>query len=159
MVTKRNSTKAKPTAHRRPRRKSSAPPPEPHIKREPVDPKDVKLVRGKGTPETGGGPGGDYWHIETGNKRAGNIFINMIECELYGEHPSVQIHLNKGQRGKQIGRVAYRLASEESGYNKVYAHMRKSNLASRRAAEEAGYKALDDKRTQLTMVWERQSQK
>jgi len=159
MVTKRKPTRVKSAARRRPRRKSSAPPPEPHIKREPVDPKEVQLAKGKGTAETGGGPGGHYWHIETGKKRAGNIFINIIECELYGEHPSVQIHLNKDQRGKQIGRVAYRLACEESGYEKVYAHMRKSNFASRRAAEEAGFKALDDKRTQLTMVWEHPSQK
>jgi hypothetical protein len=159
MVTRRKSKKAKTATRRRPQRKSSAPPPEPHIKREPVDPKEVQLVKGKGTPESGGGPGGSYWHIETGNKRVGNIFINIIECELYGEHPSVQIHLNKDQRGKQIGRIAYRLACIESGYDRVYAHMRKSNVASRRAAEEAGFTALDDKRTQLTMVWKRHSQK
>jgi hypothetical protein len=155
MVTNRKSTKAKTASRRRPRRKSSAPPPEPHIKREPVDPKEVQLVKGKGTPETGGGPGGHYWHIETGHRRAGNIFINIIKCDLYGEHPSVQIHINKDQRGKQIGRIAYRLACEQSGYDNVYAHMRKSNLASKRAAEEAGFKALDDKQPQLTMVWER----
>lgn len=157
MVSKRKSKRAKPTVRRRPRRKSSAPPPEPHIKREPVDPSEVQLVRGKGTPDSGGGPGGHYWHIEIGDKRAGNIFINIIECELYGEHPSVQIHLNKDQRGKQIGRVAYRQACEQSGYDKVYAHMRKSNIASKRAAEEAGFKALDDKSPQLTMVWQRSS--
>ena len=158
MATKRKPVKQKPRPQRRPRRRSSAPPPEPHIKREPVDPKDVLLVRGKGTTESGGGPGGYYWHIEVENKRAGTIFINIIECELYGEHPSVQIHLNKDQRGKQIGRVAYRLACEESGYDKVYAHMRKSNIASRRAAEQAGFRALDDKRIQLTMLWERPGQ-
>src|SRR6185437_15833920 len=158
MATKRKPAKRKAQTPRRPRRKSSAPPPEPHIKREPVDPNEVQLVRGKGTEKSGGGSGGHYWHIEIGNKRVGNIFINIIECELYGEHPSVLIHLNKDQRGKQIGRVAYRLACEESGYDKVYAHMRKSNLASRRAAEEAGFKALDDKRIQLTMLWERRAQ-
>ena len=115
MATKRKPAKRKAKTPRRPRRKSSAPPPEPHIKREPIDPKDVQLVRGKGTEKSGGGPGGHYWHIETGDKRAGNIFINIIECELYGEHPSVQIHLNKDQRGKQIGRVAYRLAWKRVG--------------------------------------------
>ncbi len=157
MVTKKKTTKRK-TA-RRPVRRSSAPPPEPHIKRDPVDAKDVELVEGKGTPESGGGPGGRYWHIQVGGKRAGQIFINMFECELYGEHPSVQIHLNKTERGKQIGRVAYRMACEQSGYDKVYAHMRKSNHASRRAAEEAGFVALDDKRTQLTMLWQRKPAK
>lgn len=76
------------------------------------------------------------------------------ECERYGEHPSVQIHLNKSERGKQIGRVAYRMACEQSGYDKVYAHMHKSNHASRKEAEEAGFVAPDDKRTQLTMLWQ-----
>jgi hypothetical protein len=151
------ATKRK-TAKRRPTRRSNAPPPAPYVKRDPVDPKDVRLVEGKGTPRRGGGPGGRYWHIQVGEKRAGQIFVNIINCELYGEHPSVQIHLNQDQRGKQIGRVAYRLACDQSGYDKVYAHMRKSNLASRRAAEEAGFQALDDKGTQLTMVWQRSAQ-
>jgi RimJ/RimL family protein N-acetyltransferase len=155
MATKRKPTKRKAAARPRQRRKSNAPPPDPHIKRDPIDPKDVELVRGKGSSESGGGPGGYYWHIEAAKKRAGNIFINIIECDIYGKHPSVQIHLNKDQRGKQIGRVAYRMACEESGYDKVYAHMRKSNHASRRAAEEAGFTALDDKQPQLTMLWQR----
>jgi hypothetical protein len=154
MATKKKPNKQK-ASNRRPKRRSNAPPPARYIKRNPVDHKDVHLITGKGTAESGGGPGGRYWHIEVGGKRAGQIFINIIKCELYGEHPSVQIHLNQDQRGKQIGRVAYRLACEQSGYQRVYAHMRKSNLPSRRAAEEAGFDALDDKRIQLTMLWQR----
>jgi len=157
MVTKRKTPKRR--VARRPARRSSAPPPVPHIKREAVNPKDVLLIEGKGTSKSGGGLGGRYWHIHIRGKRAGQIFINVIRCELYGEHPSVQIHLNQDQRGKQIGRVAYRMACEQSGYDKVYAHMRKSNIASRRAAEEAGFEALDDKQPQLTMTWDRTRQK
>lgn len=159
MATKRKPPKRRPTPkpkqRRVVRRKSSAPPPAPHIKREPVSPQDVSLVKGKGTMERGGGPGGHYWHIEVGGRRAGNIFINWINEEPYGEHASVQIHLNERERGKQIGRVAYRMACDGSQYNTVYAHMRRSNFASKRAAEEAGFKAIDDGRTQLTMVWHR----
>jgi hypothetical protein len=35
--------------------------------------------------------------------------------------------------------MGYRIACENSQYDVVYAHMRKSNIASRRAAEEAGF--------------------
>lgn len=154
MVTKRKVTKKR--VARRIRRRSTAPPPAPHVKREPVDPNSVQLVDGKGTSKSGGGPGGRYWHIQIGNKRVGNVFINIIRDEFFGEHPSMQIHLNQSARGKQIGRVAYRLACEQSGYDLVYAHMRKSNIASRRAAEEAGFRVIDDERIpQLSMKWQR----
>lgn len=139
------------------RRKSSAPPPAPRVKRQPVDPSEVHLVEGKGTSERGGGPGGHYWHIQVRERRVGHIFINWIYEEPYGAHASVQIHLNQSERGKQIGRVAYRLACEQSSYDAVYAHMRRSNTASRRAAEEAGFKEIDDSQIQLTMVWHRKT--
>ena len=159
MATKKRPPRRRPTPKPKPRkrvrRKSSAPPPKPHIKREPVDPAEVKLVQGKGTPEHGGGPGGHYWHVQVGGRRAGYVFINRIDEEPYGEHASVQIFLNEDEQGKQIGRVAYRLACEQSRYDTVYAHMRKSNTASKRAAQEAGFKALKDGQTQLNMVWHR----
>lgn len=131
-----------------------------------LPPNHVALVAGKGTPERGGGIGGHYWHIEADGKRAGNVFINMLDHPYYGLHPSIQIHINQAQRGRQIGRVAYRLACENSGYDTVYAHMRKSNTASRRAAEEAGFTAIDDETlrraaaetnspVQLSMIWKR----
>ncbi|MDX6406593.1 MAG: hypothetical protein QOH70_4048 [Blastocatellia bacterium] len=155
MATKRKLKNKKPLAKRL-RRKSSAPPPAPHIKREPVDPNSVHLVEGKGTSKSGGGPGGHYWHIEVAKKRAGNVFINVIKDDFFGEHPSIQIHLNQSARGRQIGRVAYRLACEQSGYDSVYAHMRKSNIASRRAAEEAGFEVIHNERIpQLSMKWQR----
>jgi hypothetical protein len=146
---------------RRPRRAvkrklSSPKPPARHVKREPVNPGDVTLVAGKGSSDRGGGPGGHYWHIQAGGKRAGYVFINIIRDEVFGEHPSIQIHINQSERGKQIGRIAYRLACEQSNYDKIYAHMRKSNIASRRAAEEAGFKVVEDERIpQLSMVWQR----
>jgi hypothetical protein len=38
--------------------------------------------------------------------------------------------------------------------------MRKSNIASRRAAEEAGFEVIEDKRNpQLSMVWQRKVEK
>jgi L-amino acid N-acyltransferase YncA len=159
MATKKRPPRRRPTPKPKPRkpvrRKSTAKPPKPHIKGEPVDPAEVKLVVGKGTPKHGSGPGGHYWHIQVGDRRAGYVFINWIDEEPYGEHASVQIFLNEDEQGKQIGRVAYRLACEQSRYDTVYAHMRKSNTASKRAAQEAGFKVLKDGQTQLNMIWHR----
>lgn len=156
MVTKEVAKKQK--NKRRVRRKSTAPKAATHpVKHQPVDPNTVTLVEGSGGPKRGGGTGGHYWHIQAGNQRAGHVFINIIEDEFFGPHASVQIHLNQSARGKQIGRVAYRLACEQSSHDKVYAHMRKSNVASRRAAEEAGFRVITDERIpQLSMVWQRQ---
>ena len=155
MATKR-AVKTKRSRRAVQRRSISQKPSANRIKREPVDPSDVTLVAGKGSSERGGGHGGHYWHIQVGEKRAGYVFINIIKDEFFGEHPSIQIHINQSERGKQIGRVAYRLASEQSNYDKIYAHMRKSNIASRRAAEEAGFKVVEDERIpQLLMLWQR----
>jgi Acetyltransferase (GNAT) family len=123
-----------------------------------VTAKDVRLEKGKGTKLRGGGPKGSYWHIFIGEERAGHIYVNIIDQHPFGTHPSIQIFLNKDQRGRHIGRVAYRLACEASGCNEVYAHMRKSNIASRKAAEEAGFSVVeDDSIPQLAMVWRRKS--
>lgn len=104
-----------------------------------VSPKEITLLRGKGTPKRGGGPGGEAWSILCGQTRAGRIFINWIDEPPLGPHASIQIYLNRQSQGRGIGRVAYRLASLESQYDTVYAHMRKSNEPSKRAAAAAGY--------------------
>lgn len=125
-------------------------------KRDSVMPESVKLVRGKGTNERGGGPGGEYWQIEVDGKRAGIVFINLIDEPPIGRHASIQIFLNQPSQGRKIGRVAYRKACEECSYDVIYAHMRKSNIASRKAAEAAGFKVDDHLEvSQLAMVWRR----
>lgn len=105
----------------------------------PVDADDVTLTRMKGTPDRGGGPGGEAWRIDVQRKRAGITFINMINEPPIGRHASIQIFLNVASQGRHIGRIAYRKACEASVHDLIYAHMRKTNLASRRAAEEAGF--------------------
>jgi RimJ/RimL family protein N-acetyltransferase len=102
----------------------------------------VHLVRVKGGPGRGGGAEGEAWRIEANGKRAGTIFINIIDEPPIGRHASVQIFLNKASQGQGIGRVAYREACEQSAHDPVYAHMRKSNIASRRAAEAAGFRDI-----------------
>lgn len=125
--------------------------------REPVTPESVHLKQAKGSKNRGGGPGGNYWHIFVGEERAGYVFINVIDELPFGQHASIQISVNAKNRNKHIGRVAYRLACEQSKHDKVVAHMRKSNLASKRAAEEAGFQVVEDENIpQMAMIWRRQ---
>lgn len=120
------------------------------------EPVTVELVAGKGSQDRGGGPGGYYWHIYTEGNRAGYVCINCIDEPPIGRHTSIQIHINQNMRGKGIGSVAYRLACEMSNYNQVFAHMRKSNVASQRAAENAGFCPFDCPGfRQHVMVWTR----
>lgn len=121
-----------------------------------VEEDEVTLVAGKGSATRGGGPDGRYWHIYVHERRVGNIFINLIDEAPLGKHHSIQIHLNQPFRGKGIGRIAYSKACQASGFDKVYAHMKKSNLASKKAAEAAGFSILElPGAKQLTMAWNR----
>lgn len=123
----------------------------------PVTPDGVMLVRTKGTPERGGAVGGEAWRIEVDGKRAGVVFVNLIDEQPIGHHASIQIFLNASSQGRKIGRVGYRKACEASVYDVIYAHMRKSNVASWRAAEEAGFvDATPAGESQKVVVWRRE---
>jgi len=99
---------------------------------------------------------GKYWHIMLGNTRAGKIYIDFIDNEILGKHPSIDIFINKNHQGRHIGRHAYAMACEASGLERVYMHTRKSNTASIRAAQEAGFKeVLNEGFRQIVMVWEK----
>jgi len=140
----------------RPRRQKPTPKLRERPRGKPVDPDAVSLRAGKGSPDRGGSPGGQYWHVDVDGKRAGYIFINVLDEYDLGPHSSIQIHLNATMRGRGIGRIAYRRAAAESRYDTVYAHMRKSNTASKTAASAAGFIPLDQPdNSQLTMVWHR----
>lgn len=148
----------KPTAKRRKPKHETPKPKEvkPKPPSERVAPAEVRLERVKGTPGKGGGVGGEAWDIFAGTEKVGDIYINLIDEPPVGRHASIQIYLNRKAQGRGIGRVAYRLASEASRNDLIYAHMRKINVASRRAAEEAGYvDAALPGTTQLIMKWKR----
>ena len=142
------------------RRRPSRPTPKPpqtvrRSKRPVVAEGDVHLVpRSHPGAGRGGGPGGKAWEIYVGDELAGETFINFIDEAPFGGHASIQIYINRSNQGRKIGRTAYRLAAMESGYDLVYAHMRKSNLASSRAAEEAGFVDVTPLGAiQKVMVW------
>ena len=146
------SSKRRRPAHATPKPKTKRSP----LPRVPINASDVKLVSAKGTVKRGGGPGGEAWRIEVHDKTAGRVFINFIDEPAIGPHASIQIFLNQAHQGLKIGRVGYRKACEASSYDAIYAHMRKSNIASWRAAEEAGFVDAtppDDK--QKVMLWRR----
>ena len=117
---------------------------------------DVELRVGRGSTKTGGGPGGYHWSVFYNDIRAGKVFINLIDAEPFGEHPSLQIFLNKKSQGKGIGRVAYRQACELSQYDIIYAYMSKKNIPSIRAAAAAGFVVVAAEATrQQIMQWTR----
>jgi hypothetical protein len=148
---------AKKAARKTPRRAPKRPTPKPrtparktHIAR--IKPDAVLLTRVKGTPERGGGPEGEAWRIEADGKRAGTVFVNIIDEPPIGRHASIQIFLNLASQGRGIGRIGYQMACEQSVHDPIYAHMRKSNTASRKAAEAAGFRDVTPKNhTQLIM--------
>lgn len=117
---------------------------------------DVQLMPLKPTPGKGSGPGGHKWRIDCRGQRAGEVFINVIDEKPVGEHASIQIFLNAKSQGRGIGRLGYEMACRASQHAVIYAHMRKSNLASRKAAQAAGFvEASLPGMTQLLMKWTR----
>ncbi len=99
---------------------------------------------------------GKYWHIYYHDIRVGKIYIDFIENDVLGKHPSIDIFINKPYQGRRIGQSAYQLACEESGLPEVYMHTKKSNLASIRAAAAAGFQELKHPEfRQVVMIWEK----
>lgn len=116
----------------------------------------IELVKTPGSRERGGGPGGEAWIILASGKRAGTAYINVVDDAIRGPHASFHVFLNRPSQGRQIGRIAYQRCCALSQYDVVYAHMRKSNTASRKAAEHAGFvDATGPDDSQLVLVWHR----
>lgn len=156
MKAKRPSSKKKPAKRRRPLRPTPKPHPVNTAGRTSVPEWEITLTPTRGTPGRGAGLGGEAWRIDAAGKRAGVVFINCIDEPPVGKHASIQIYLNASSQGRRIGRVGYRKACEESKHPVIYAHMRHENIASIRAAEEAGFvDATPPGYIQVIMVWKR----
>jgi len=121
-----------------------------------VRPDEVMLVPVPGTPGKGRGVGGEKWRIDVAGVRAGEVYINVIDEPPLGLHASLQIYLNIKSQGRGIGRVGYAKACQISQHVTIYAHMRRSNTASRHAAQAAGFvDATPPGFTQLILRWQR----
>tara|TARA_R110002073_G_scaffold148228_3_gene301256 strand:+ start:24521 stop:24976 length:456 start_codon:yes stop_codon:yes gene_type:complete len=148
---------AKKKPKRRPARRSKVdvnkPPSNPL---EAVNPSDVRLKAGKGSAGRGGRVDENYWHIYLDETRVGYVYINIVNEQPFGEHASIQIHINQKHRARGIGSVAYRLACKESEHSVIYAKMRKANVGSQKAASKAGFEVIADAEVlQLSMKWKR----
>lgn len=149
---------ATPSKRRRPARETPKPRSvKPRTDSSKVSASEVHLISVAGTPNKGKGPGGEKWRIEVGGTRAGEVYINVIDEPPLGCHASLQIYLNIKSQGLGIGRVGYAKACQLSAHETIYAHMRRSNIASRKAAEAAGFvDATPPGFTQLILRWTRQ---
>jgi Acetyltransferase (GNAT) domain len=151
--TKRGSSKKKTiSSAKKNKRRYIAPPPSKKRTGERVSAAHINFKQGKGTPNAGGMSGGYFWHIFHNDIRAGKIFINYDKETNKAE---IQIFINRKSQGKGIGRIAYKNACEESKYNKIYATMRKDNIASIKAALAAGFKEIPSSGGQMTMLWQK----
>lgn len=126
------------------------------VRRPLATPADVRLEEGSGSSGHGGGRTGKFWHVFIEDGRAGRAWINERRFPDGASYAALTIELNEAVRGRGIGRVTYALAAEASGHDVVWLHMRRSNVASRRAAEYAGFQVVDAPTDpQLVMRWNR----
>ncbi|ODR87860.1 hypothetical protein ABT47_03260 [Shewanella xiamenensis] len=124
----------------------------------PVSADDIDLISTSGMRHKGGGPGCEAWVIMVDGNRAGTAYINVLDDPIRGLHPSFHVFLNRPCQGREIGRIVYQRCCLLSQYDVIYAHMRKSNTASRKAAEHAGFIDVTDRGdSQLVMVWRRKN--
>jgi RimJ/RimL family protein N-acetyltransferase len=97
-----------------------------------------------------------YWHIRVDASEVGHAYVDIIPAEGRDQRASVTVLLNAKSRGLGIGTIAFRRAAELSGCDKVYAIIAKLNVASRVAAQRAGYQPIPDQPSgQLTLIWEK----
>lgn len=121
-----------------------------------VQEEEVELVRGKLPRNENKLPDNYFWKIYFQSKSAGKVFIDLTDIPPLGRHPAIQIFLNKKAQGRHIGRIAYRKACQLSHYDIVYATMRRSNIASFKAATAAGFRELKNRDfKQCVMKWVR----
>ena len=144
---------------RRLRRKPTGPIPNKPFRRskEPRARRDeVSLVEGRSTKPKSFRR---YWHVFYNGRPAGRVFIVVQKPDSEDDpDASITVELNEASRGRGIGTLAFRKASELSGFKKVYATMRKSNIASRIAATRAGFRSpRSEPGKELVLVWRQKS--
>jgi len=138
------------SSDRRRRRRCRPPPTTKPRECERVSPIAVEMKRGSGSPKAGGMPGGFFWHIYHLGQHVGRVFVNYHAAT---GRASIQIFLNRKSQSKGIGRIAYQRACEQCGYPRVYALMKRSNVASQKAANAAGFYEVPLSTSQVTMLW------
>ena len=106
---------------------------------------DIVLIEGKQNQKNL-----KYWHIYYQTLRVGKVFIAVIR-----EKAMITVEINKKYQGMGIGRAAFRKASELSQFDEVFALIRKSNAASIKAVQFAGFHLAGTENGQLLYKWKR----
>lgn len=93
-------------------------------------------------------------------KKRWNILYNAVHAgkvvvEHDGLRARINVQLNKAHQGLGIGKYVFHLACLDSHHNIIEAVMRKNNLASMKAAIQAGFFEIEvkEKRSQRHMIW------
>ncbi|MEY2564981.1 MAG: hypothetical protein QOH88_3174 [Verrucomicrobiota bacterium] len=117
---------------------------------------DVRLLPGKERRIGDLGAVRQYWRVFFKGVQAGRAFIVAQKPDRKDPDASITVELNQKSRGRGIGSIAFRKASELSGYPQVYASMRKGNIASQIAATRAGFvPSAEEASNELVLVWRR----
>ena len=94
------------------------------------------------------------WHVFHEGKRAGRVAIVCHEKAGLPPGPTIDVQLNKNSQGRGLGTVVFRRAAELSKRPKILAVIARKNIASRLAAERAGYSQITDGANKdLVLVW------
>jgi RimJ/RimL family protein N-acetyltransferase len=142
----------RPTVRRRP---STAPKEKPFVRSTArrVTPSEVELIPGRTAKIAGGHR--LYWRVLCSGESAGHVSINCLQGGVEVD-ASIDVQLNRRNRGRGIGTIAFQRACELSGLTEVLASIRKGNIASQIAVERAGFVPLEDERSgELLMIWRR----
>jgi|SRR6185437_14293390 len=82
------------------------------------------------------------WRIKLEGTVCGHVkFIPRVD-EIFKRHVTVDIQIPKPQQGRHIGRYALQKAVVASGCSLFVAHLRKSNIASKKVLLAAGFKEV-----------------
>ena len=94
------------------------------------------------------------WKIKLDGEPCGSIKFEPKVDKTFGKHVTFYFKVPKPKRGRHVGRFALAKAIDASKYNLFVGHLRKSNIASKKALSSVGFKEFKNpKGNQLCMVF------
>lgn len=78
-----------------------------------------------------------FWHLFVGDRRVGKAYMSVYTDYRSGAFVTVMV--NKDAQGRGIGTETFKRACDESGFDIVYAEVRRNNKLSQRALRRAGF--------------------